>query len=153
MQVVKAARSSVLRGRETYQTPARAKGRFVAVRLKLTNTGDEPLHSFYGAQLRIGDRYYAQDSQAGYLLGDIGTFPLQPGASGAVSVAFDVPEPAALKAEEGAVVLPGGGDSSVDYAGKIGALRLGHTGSMAATPAPDEQPPAGRHPRTRTAPA
>ncbi|MGH2949957.1 MAG: hypothetical protein ACRDPC_27460 [Solirubrobacteraceae bacterium] len=109
-----------------YEPTMRAKGEFVGVGLRVANTGNIPLEGgLYDAQLRIGDRYYEQDSGVSFRLSDPDTFPLQPGEQGTTMLVFDVPAAAARNAlSQGAIVLPAERHSDVQDATKLGASRL-----------------------------
>jgi hypothetical protein len=62
-----------------YEPIMQARGKFIGVGLQVSNTGSTPLVSrLYDAQLRIGDRYYEQDSAVGFRLSDPDTFPRSP---------------------------------------------------------------------------
>lgn len=109
-----------------YEPIMQARGKFIGVGLQVSNTGSTPLVSrLYDAQLRIGDRYYEQDSAVGFRLSDPDTFPPQPGDRGTTMLVFDVPTPAARNAfSHGAIVLPAERDADVQDASKLGASRL-----------------------------
>ena len=109
-----------------YEPIMQAKGKFIGVGLQVSNTGSTPLVSrLYDAQLRIGDRYYEQDSAVGFRLSDPDTFPPQPGDRGTTMLVFDVPARAARDAvSQGAIVLLAERDTGVQDASKLGASRL-----------------------------
>jgi hypothetical protein len=137
---------------DSFEPPVYAKGAFVALQMQVTNTGDSPLEGFDDAELEVGGKYYSQDFTASIAVADLDTFPLQPGDNGPAVIVFDVPTSVALDATtEGELVFPMDRDDDVEFATKLGAIRLaepkaegGH--GSAATPAPATAPspaPAG----------
>lgn len=125
VRIVSAETVRTIRGPYRFMEPLKAKGRFVAVKVKLTNTGNQPLRGFYEPQLRIGQAFYDRDSRASSTVAERDTFPLQPGESGTAMVVFDLPTEAAAKAGQAALMVAGGETSSVEYAESLGALRVG----------------------------
>jgi hypothetical protein len=124
-----------------YTSPMYAKGQFVAIGLHVTNNGDAPLDGLYDAELEIGGRYYSQDDQATFQIADPDTFPMQPEDSGNTAMIFDVPSKAAAGAlTQGELVFPGEKDSTIDYASKLDAIRLGHVTVELSQPAPSGSP-------------
>jgi hypothetical protein len=109
-----------------YGLVRRAKGRYVAIAVKVKNTGNEPLDGLYEAKLKIGDRLYEQSGEATYAVSPRNAFPLQPDDSTVAAVVFDVPLQAARKAvREGLIAFPAGVElSSVENAARIGQIRL-----------------------------
>jgi hypothetical protein len=132
VKVVLTRRGTYVKPRDAYGTALVAKGAYVGVGLRLDNTGNTPVRGLYDAKLRIGDRYYDQDSTATFRLANPRTFPLQPGAKGGTLLVFDIPKPAARRAlSEGAIVFPAEPNSSIEYAAKLGASRLRKGGEPA----------------------
>jgi hypothetical protein len=125
-----------------YTPPMYAKGQFVAVGLRVTNTGDSPLEGLDEAELQIAGRYYSQDDEATFQIADPDTFPMQPQDSGETLMVFDVPSKAAASAlTQGELVFPGDADSTIDYSSKLDAIRLGHaTAADHSQPAPSGSP-------------
>lgn len=103
----------------------RAKGAFIGATFKVANTGEEPLSSLR-LNLVIDGKRYSEDDRASLYVGDLDSFPIQPGDSARVAVLFDVPTPAARKAvSQGALEISGDPEtSSVEFTDKIGRLRL-----------------------------
>jgi hypothetical protein len=128
----------VIKPDNPYEPIMEAKGKFIGVGLQVTNTGNTPLAGgLYDGQLRIGDRYYEQDSTVGFRVSDPDTFPLQPGDRGTTMLVFDVPTPAARNAfSHGAIVLPAERDADVQDASKLGASRLSRATGSGSAPAP-----------------
>jgi hypothetical protein len=87
-------------------------------------------------------RYYSQDDQATFQIANPDAFPMQPEDSSNTSMIFDVPSKVAASAlSQGELVFPGEKDSTIDYASKIDAIRLGHAaGGGQSQPAPDASP-------------
>ena len=104
----------------------KAKGTFVAVSVKVENTGDEPLDSLR-ADLVLDGKRYSEDSRLGYYVEPDDAFPLQPSDSVRTTVLFDVPSAVVRGADSGGALEISGDDefSSPEYAKKLGRIRLG----------------------------
>ena len=72
----------------------RAMGRYVVVGYKLLNTGNLPITSVRPG-LVIGGKHFTEDTRASLDLRAREIFPLQPGASGRTTAAFDLPDASA----------------------------------------------------------
>jgi hypothetical protein len=143
VQVTGTKLGTVIKSPFPYMPPTYAKGRFVALRLHVTNTGDTPLEGLDEAELEIGGRYYDQDDEVSFDVADPDTFPMQPQASADTVMVFDIPTQAAASAlTQGELVFPEDPDSTIDYSSKLGAIRL----ARATAPAAGETPPAGPSP-------
>jgi hypothetical protein len=119
---------------KAYGHVSRAKGVFVLATVRLENRGTVPLRSLSGVKLEVGGRRYEQDFGAGYTVTAPNAFPLQPGEKGVAGVVFDVP-PAVAREAASAGVLAFPGDEelrSVDYAARIGLIRLGGASTTAS---------------------
>ncbi len=152
VQVTKTKLGRIIKSPDPYEPPVYAKGAFVAVRLKVTNTGSSPLDGVDETELEIGGKYYSQDDDATFDLASLNTFPMQPGDSGSTVLAFDVPRDSALNAiAEGELVFPDSSDDTVDFSTKLYAIRLAEPSAegshgTASTPPPATAPspaPAG----------
>ena len=106
---------------------ARARGRYVVLRFVVSNRGDAPLERV-SPTLFIGQRRYAIDTRALFLLQERSPFPIQPGDRAGVVAIYDVPRSAARRARaQGALVVdgnPGGAAATIDGATTIGRVRL-----------------------------
>ncbi|HEY1518522.1 MAG TPA: hypothetical protein VGF91_18990 [Solirubrobacteraceae bacterium] len=139
-----------IKPRDGFDPTVYAKGAFVVMQLNVANTGSSPLDGLDEAELEVDGKYYSQDIDAGFIWDSLNTFPLQPGDNGPTVLVFDVPVPVALRATtQGELVTPMDRDDDIEFATKLGAIRLaeptaegGH--GSAATPAPAPAPaPAG----------
>jgi len=152
VRVTRTKLGRIIKPADSFEPPVYAKGAFVAVGLKVSNTGSSPLEGLDETELEIGGKYYAQDFDATFDLDSLNTFPMQPGDSGTTVLAFDVPLNVAVDAlTQGEIVVPEDPDSSVDFTTKLGAIRLaeptaegGQGTASSPTPAPAPSPaPAG----------
>jgi hypothetical protein len=91
VQVTRTKLGRVIKPADSFEPPVYAKGVFVAVELKVTNTGTSPLDGLDETELEIGGKYYSQDFNATFDLDSMDTFPMQPGDTGKTVLAFDVP--------------------------------------------------------------
>jgi hypothetical protein len=105
----------------------RAQGAFVAVRVKVENTGNSPLTGLR-PDLVINGRRYGADTRNGYYLSSE-TFPLQPGATARASFLFDVPRNADDPRTGGALEFAADDQSysSPENAAEVGRIRLAPT--------------------------
>lgn len=115
--------TGIERGRVTL----RAKGKFVVVSARVTNTARKPI-TYLQPALQVGSSRYERLSQSDSLLlptPEARPFPLQPGRSATLYAAFDIPPAAARKAlGDGALLLPGVDMTLLEYTPHLGALRL-----------------------------
>jgi hypothetical protein len=85
--------------------PKRAKGRFVVVEYDLENTGDRPI-DYLREKLIVDGKTYEADGSVSFYLNPDDPMPVQPGMSGTVKTAFDVPADVAGRVREGVFALP-----------------------------------------------
>ncbi|HUA05022.1 MAG TPA: hypothetical protein VMB27_14055 [Solirubrobacteraceae bacterium] len=156
VQVTKTKLGRVIKPADSFEPPVYAKGAFVAVALKISNTGSTPLDGLDETELEIDGKYYSQDFDATFDLAPQDTFPMQPGDGGTTALAFDVPLNVAVDAlTQGEIVVPDSTDDTVDFSTHLYAIRLaeptaedgqGSAPSPAPAPAPAPSPtlaPAG----------
>ena len=106
--------------------PNRAKGRFVVVEYELENTGDRPI-DYLREQLILDGKTYEADGSVSFDLNPDDPTPMQPGMSGTVKVAFDLPPDVAGRVREGVLALPAAryeGSNSLDAGAAQGRIRL-----------------------------
>jgi hypothetical protein len=156
VQVTKTKLGRIIKPADSFEPPVYAKGEFVAVGLKVSNTGSSPLDGLDETELEINGKYYSQDFDATFDLAPQDTFPMQPGDNGTTALAFDVPLNVAVDAvTQGEIVVPDSTDDSVDFSTHLYAIRLaeptaeggrGTASSPTPAPAPAQSPapaPAG----------
>jgi hypothetical protein len=107
--------------------PKQARGRFVVVEYDLENTGDRPI-DYMREKLILDGKTYEADGDVSYYLNPKDPMPLQPGMSGTVKTAFDVPDDVADRVREGVFALPAarydGSSNSLDDDAAQGRIRL-----------------------------
>jgi hypothetical protein len=110
-----------------YLDPKQARGRFVVVEYELENTGDRPL-DYLREKLILDGKTYEADGSVSYYLNRDDPLPLQPGMSGTVKTAFDLPPDVAGRVKEAVFVLPAArfdeGSNSLDDEAAQGRIRL-----------------------------
>ena len=156
VQVTKTKLGRIIKPADSFEPPVYAKGEFVAVELKVSNTGSSPLDGLDETELEINGKYYSQDFDATFDLAPQDTFPMQPGDNGTTALAFDVPLNVAVDAvTQGEIVVPDSTDDTVDFSTHLYAIRLaeptaeggqGTASSPTPAPAPAQSPapaPAG----------
>jgi hypothetical protein len=105
--------------------PTRAKGEFVIVAVRVTNTGHSPLDQPVDAEL-VSTQVYQADGFAEASLQPFGMFPLRRGASASTHLVFDVPPGAVgVAVRGGAIFVPGDSDATVQTDTQLGVSRLG----------------------------
>ena len=103
----------------------RAKGEFVIVDVKVTNTGRSPLNQPVDAEL-VSTQVYQSDGFAEGSLQPFGVFPLRRGASAATHLVFDVPSGAVgVAIRGGAIFVPGDSGGTIQTDTQLGVSRLG----------------------------
>jgi hypothetical protein len=114
-------------GRTSFDRPDKARGTFVAVAIRLNNTGDQPLE-FLDQKLVVDGKTYTADSDVDFNLNPKDPLPLQPGEKATLRAAFDVPTDVAGRAKaDGALALPAArfeGSSGLDDSAAQGRIRL-----------------------------
>jgi hypothetical protein len=114
-------------GRTSFDRPDKARGTFVAVAIRLNNTGDQPL-DFLDQKLIVDGKTYTADSDVDFNLNPKDPLPLQPGEKATLRAAFDVPPDVADRAKaEGALSLPAArfeGSNGLDDSAAQGRIRL-----------------------------
>ena len=146
VQVTQTKLGREIKSPDSFESPLYASGAFVAVQLKVDNTGSTPLEDLDEVELEVGGKYYSQDDDATFNLDSLSTFPMQPGDSGSTALAFDIPLNAAVNAlTEGELVFPEDPDSTVDFSSHLGAIRLAEPTAeggqgTASTPVPAPAP-------------
>jgi hypothetical protein len=127
----------VWRNRAYGRTVYRAKGRYVAVAIRIENTGNEAIRTLYDARLKIGEKLYDQSSEGTYTLTPDDAFPLQPGDSTMAALVFDVPVETAREAlKSGYLAFPADGEfRTVEDAARLGLIRLAESESAGSAPA------------------
>jgi hypothetical protein len=102
----------------------RARGAFVAIRVRVENTSDAPLTSLR-PDLVINGRRYAEDTRNGFSLAE-SPFPIQPGGVETVTFLFDVPRTADDPREGGALEFSADDEFYIgpERAGAVGRIRL-----------------------------
>jgi hypothetical protein len=121
-----------------FEDPKQAKGRFVVVEYDLENTGDRPI-DYLREKLIVDGKTYEADSSVSFYLNPDDPTPMQPGMSGTVKTAFDVPADVAGRVREGVFALPAArydeSSNSLDDEAAQGRIRLAD--------APQSSAPAG----------
>jgi Domain of unknown function (DUF4352) len=138
VKVTKAKTGRLVWRNRTYgRTVYRAKGRYVAVAMRIENTGNEAIRTLYDARLKIGEKIYDQSSMATYTLTPDDAFPLQPGDSTTAALVFDVPVDTAREAlQSGFLAFPADDDfRTVEDAARLGLIRLAESDGAASAPA------------------
>jgi hypothetical protein len=139
VKVAKAKTGRLVWRKRTYgRTVYRAKGRYVAVAIRIENTGNEAIRTLYDARLKLGEKIYDQSSEGTYTLTPDDAFPLQPGDTTMAALVFDVPVDTARKAlESGYLAFPADDDfRTVEDAARLGLIRLAEShGAAAVAPA------------------
>lgn len=144
VQVTQTKLGTVIKSPFPYTPPTYAKGRFVALRLHVTNTGDTPLEGLDETELEIGGRYYDQDDAVSFDVADPNTFPMQPQDSADTVMVFDIPTQAADTAlTQGELVFPGDPNSTIDFSSTLDAIRLASAPATGAAPTPSGPSPSG----------
>jgi hypothetical protein len=110
-----------------FMDPKRAKGRFVVVEYDLENTGDRPI-DYLREHLIVDGKTYEADSGVSFYLNPDDPTPMQPGMSGTIKTAFDVPADVADRVREGVFALPAArydaSSNSLDDGAAQGRIRL-----------------------------
>ncbi|HTU86951.1 MAG TPA: DUF4352 domain-containing protein [Solirubrobacteraceae bacterium] len=103
----------------------RAKGEFVVVAVKVTNTGASPLNQPVDAEL-VSTQVYQSDGFAEGSREPFGVFPLRRGATATTHLVFDVPVGAVgVAVRGGAIFVPGDSDGTIQTDTRLGVSRLG----------------------------
>lgn len=132
-QLVLATFTAALAGLKTgnritapYLPAQRAKGIFLIVALRITNTGRSAIVGLDDADLVLPGRYYTTDDAATAALRTSSLAPLRHGASTVLSWAFDMPPSAVAAARRtGAILVPGDPAATVQTSASAGEIRLG----------------------------
>jgi hypothetical protein len=150
VQVTRTKLGRVIKPADSFEPPVYAKGVFVAVELKVTNTGTSPLDGLDETELEIGGKYYSQDFNATFDLDSMDTFPIQPGDTRNDRARVRrAPECGRQRARAGEIVVPDSSDDTVDFSTHLYTIRLaeptaesgqGKVSSPAPAPAPAPSP-------------
>ena len=122
--------------------PKQARGRFVVVEYDLENTGDRPI-DYLREKLILDGRTYEADNSVSFYLNRDDPMPLQPGMSGTVKTAFDVPADVADRVREGVFALPAArfdeSSNSLDDEAAQGRIRLADAPQSSVPSGNDDQ--------------